>query len=96
MTQFRPLETFWKSYAELPAQVKERARRAFRLFQEGVDDPPFHPSLRIRKMMGHDNIWEGHITRQYVFTFQIESNPETQERIFIFRNIGPHDIYRNP
>ena len=58
MTKFRPLETFWKSHAALPPSVKERARRAFRLFQEGVDNPPFHPSLRIRKMVGHDNIWE--------------------------------------
>ncbi|MCP4368836.1 MAG: hypothetical protein GY797_12095 [Deltaproteobacteria bacterium] len=96
MTQFRPLETFWKSYAALPSPVKERARRAFRMFQKGVDNPPFHPSLRIRKMVGHDNIWEGHITMQYVFTFHTEIDPETQEAIYIFRNIGTHDIYRNP
>ncbi len=96
MTQFRPLETFWKSYAGLPTPIKERARRVFRMFQAGVDNPPFHPSLRIRKMAGYENIWEGHITRQYVFTFHIESDPESQEAIYVFRNIGSHDIYRNP
>jgi hypothetical protein len=96
MTQFRPLETFWKSYATLPEPIKQRARRAFRLFQEGVDNPPFHRSLRIRKMVGHDNIWEGHITMQYVFTFHIEVDPKTQEPIYVFRNIGTHDIYRSP
>jgi hypothetical protein len=47
-------------------------------------------------MVGHDNIWEGHITMQYVFTFHIETDPETQETIYVFRNIGTHDIYRNP
>jgi hypothetical protein len=33
--------------------VKESARRAFLLFQEGAKSPPFHPSLRVRKMQGH-------------------------------------------
>jgi hypothetical protein len=96
MTQFRPLETFWKSYAVLPNPVKERARRMFQLFREGVDNPPFHPSLRIRKMVGHENIWEGHITMQYVFTFHIEADLDTQEIIYVFRNIGTHEIYCNP
>lgn len=94
--KFRPVETFWKAYAELPADIKEQARVAFRRFQNGVEHPPFHPSLRIRKMQGHPDIWEGHVTLQYVFTFHIEQDAETGEIIYIFRNIGTHDIYRRP
>jgi mRNA interferase RelE/StbE len=67
--KFQATEPFWKAYAKLPKQVKESARRAFLLFQEGAKSPPFHPSLRIRKMQGHPDIWEGHVTRDYVFTF---------------------------
>lgn len=96
MTQFRPTEPFWKAYAKLPAHVKERAREAFRHFQQGAQSPPFHPSLRIRKMQGHPNIWEGHITQQYVFTFHIEQDPESGELIYVFRQIGTHKICRRP
>lgn len=96
MTQYRPTEPFWKAYAQLPAEVKEKAREAFRLFREGAEHPPFQPSLRIRKMQGHPDIWEGHVTRQYVFTFHIETDTETGETIYVFRRIGTHDIYRQP
>jgi len=94
--KFRPAQTFWEAYAELPADIKERVRAAFRRFQEGAEHPPFHPSLRIRKMQGHPDIWEGHITQQYVFTFHIEQDPQSGELIYVFRNIGTHEIYRRP
>jgi mRNA interferase RelE/StbE len=94
--KFQATEPFWKAYAKLPKQVKESARRAFLLFQEGAQSPPFHPSLRIRKMQGHPDIWEGHVTRDYVFTFHVDKDPESGEAIFVFRNIGTHEIYRSP
>jgi len=47
-------------------------------------------------MQGHSDIWEGHVTREYVFTFHIEQDPDTGETIFVFRNIGIHEIYRSP
>jgi len=94
--RFRATEPFWKAYAKLPQRVKERARRAFQLFREGAEYPPFHPSLRIRKMQGHPTIWEGHVTREYVFTFHIEQDPDAREAIFVFRSIGTHEIYRSP
>ena len=94
--KFRATEPFWKAYAQLPSQVQERARHAFLLFQEGAQGPPFHPSLRIRKMQGHPGIWEGHVTLEVVFTFHIEEEADTGETVFVFRNIGRHDIYRRP
>ena len=96
MTQFRAAEPFWQAYARLPDDVKAKARAAFRLFQHGATNPPFHPSLRIRKMQGHPNIWEGHISLQYVFTFIIEENPTSGETIYVFRRVGTHTIYRQP
>lgn len=94
--KFRPTQTFWEAYAALPPDIKEGAREAFRRFQDGAESPPFHPSLRIRKMQGHADIWEGHITLQDVFTFHIEHDPDTGEIIYVFRNIGTHGVYRRP
>lgn len=96
MTRYRPLKTFWEAYAELPADVRAKAREKFKLFQQGAEQPPFHPSLRIRKMRGHPNMWEGHITTGIVFTFHIEHDAETDETVYVFRNIGKHEIYRRP
>ena len=53
MTRYRPLKTFWEAYAELPAHIQREVRQAFKLFQQGAEDPPFPPSLRIRKMRGY-------------------------------------------
>jgi len=36
------------------------------------------------------------VTLQYVFTFHVEEDPNTGETIYVFRNIGSHDIYHNP
>lgn len=94
--KYRAAEPFWEAYAQLSPAIKQRARRAFQLFQQGAENPPFHPSLRIRKMQGHPHIWEGHITLQYVFTFHIEKDPDTGETIYVFRNIGTHEVYRHP
>ncbi|MBI3913361.1 MAG: hypothetical protein HY327_04140 [Chloroflexi bacterium] len=94
--KYRAAEPFWQAYGEFPPALKRKARKAFRLFQRGAENPPFHPSLRIRKMQGHPGIWEGHITLQCVFTFQVEQDSGTGERVYVFRNIGTHEIYRNP
>ena len=53
MTRYRPLKTFWEAYAELPAHIKRKVRQMFKLFQQSAEHPPFHPSLRIRKMRGY-------------------------------------------
>lgn len=57
---------FWKSFDALPLEIQKLAREKFALFISN----PHHPSLRIRKMEGINEIWEGHITLSYVFTFR--------------------------
>jgi len=50
-----------------------------------------HPSLRIKKMQGFENRWEGSINMFYLFTFEIH------EDYYLFRRIGPHDdVLKNP
>ena len=78
-----------------PMSRSERERR-FGVSSKAQKDPPFHSSLRIRKMQGHPGIREGHVTLQVVFTFHIEPDPDTGELIYVFRNIGTHEIYRRP
>ena len=90
---YRRLRRFREAFANLPPHIQAASVKAFRLFQEN----PSHPSLGVKKMTGRPGIWEGRVTRGYRFTFEYDTDPDTGERICIFRNIGPHSILeRNP
>jgi len=45
-----------------------------------------HPSLRVKRIQGTKNRWEGSVTMKYRFTFELI------EDTIIFRAIGTHDI----
>jgi mRNA-degrading endonuclease RelE of RelBE toxin-antitoxin system len=77
---------FTRDFAALPAAIQERAEKKLALFLEN----PRHPSLQTKKMEGQSDIWEGRITDDYRFTFQIEGD------LYKLRRIGTHDILRNP
>lgn len=90
--KYRRLESFRNDLEQLPASVRESIKAKFDLFKQD----PRHPSLRIKKMQGHDSIWEGHISMAIVFTFHEEFDDENQETIIVFRRIGKHEIYKKP
>ena len=77
---------FDEDYKNLPEAIKERADKQFVLLMEN----PLHPSLRIKKIKGLQNIWEGRVTKSYRFTFQISGE------IYLFRRIGTHTILKTP
>lgn len=90
--KFRRLSSFKEDLEALPKEIREKAREKFKLFKANQN----HPSLRIKKMKGHEDIWEGHVTQEYVFTFHWDEDVDTGEAIAVFRHIGTHKIYKNP
>lgn len=90
---FRRSDRFRRAFRVLPASVQKKARKAFALFAEN----PGHPSLRIKKIKGFEDIWEGRIDRQYRFTFHYETLANSEEIIWVFRNVDDHDeCLKNP
>ena len=77
---------FDEDYDALPEGIKERAEKQFVLLMEN----PHHPSLGLKKIKGHPNIWEGRVTKSYRFTFQISGE------IYLLRRIGTHAILKTP
>jgi len=77
---------FDRDYDDLPEPIKEQTDKQLSLFL----DNPHHPSIRIKKIKGYPKIWEGRITKNYRFTFQIEGE------IYILRRIGTHNILNTP
>lgn len=51
ISRVRP--SFWRAYEKLHPQLRESARRSYRMFAED----PGHASLRFKKLTGHANIW---------------------------------------
>jgi hypothetical protein len=57
----RTRPSFWRAYAALDASNKEAARRAYGLFVKN----PSHPSLRFKKLGGHEHAWAVRVSEQY-------------------------------
>jgi mRNA interferase RelE/StbE len=68
----------------LPKEVQSNLDEKLSLFLENM----FHPSIRAKRIQGTKNRWEGSVTMNYRFTFELVENT------VIFRTIGTHDILR--
>ncbi len=78
---------FKKDFKKLPKKKRELFKKKVALF---IDDVR-HPSLRVKKMSGHENRWEASIDMFYRFTFEIHKDH------YFLRRIGPHDgVLRKP
>jgi len=82
ITGFRFSKKFKKQYKSLPHEIRQAFKEKLRLFFIDM----LHPSLRIKKIQGVQNRWEGSITMKYRFTFHFEDDT------VVFRTIGTHDI----
>lgn len=79
-------KAFDQDYAKLPKNIQALAEKQLALLLEN----PRHPSLRIKKIKGCKDLWEGQITTHYRFTFKMVG--ET----CLLRRIRTHEIYKNP
>jgi hypothetical protein len=61
LIESKTTQGFWRSFAGLPPDVQQEARRAYRLFR----DNPAHPSLRFKKLEGEDQIYSARIGPGY-------------------------------
>lgn len=79
---YRFSHRFKKQYKTLPLEIREAFKEKLVLFLTNMQ----HPSLRIKKIQGVENRWEGSITMKYRFTFEFDQDT------VVFRAIGTHDI----
>ena len=79
---FQFSKKFRKEYRKLPVNVQKVFNDKLILLQNNLS----HPSLRIKRIQGTRDRWEGSVTMKYRFTF------EMQNQTIVFRTIGTHDI----
>lgn len=79
-------KSFEADYRKLPHKIQGWLdKQLLRLLEN-----PRHPSLRTKKMEGYPGMWEGHITKQWRFTFTI------YEDAYFMRRVGTHDVLLKP
>jgi mRNA-degrading endonuclease RelE of RelBE toxin-antitoxin system len=79
-------KTFVRDYRNLPQEIQDATDKQLELLLSNSR----HPSLNIKKMNDPRNIWEGRVTHNYRFTFQVEGE------LYVLRTIGTHDTLKNP
>jgi len=73
---------FKKGYQGLPKEIQEAFDQKLLLFLKDM----LHPSLRVKRILGTKDRWEGSINMKYRFTFEFSGDN------VIFRAVGAHDI----
>jgi len=53
--------SFWERYHKLDREIRDRAKKVYRLWTEN----PFHPSLRFKCINRDENIWSVRVTLGY-------------------------------
>ena len=79
---YRFSRRFKKDYNGLTKEIQKAFDKKLALFLEDTT----HPSLRVKRIQGTKNRWEGSVTKNYRFTFEFIENT------VLFRTIGTHDI----
>jgi mRNA-degrading endonuclease RelE of RelBE toxin-antitoxin system len=67
------LPSFWSEYRRLSDNVRQSARKTYRLWAEN----PFHPSLHFKCINTQENIWSVRVTRDYRALGVLESDTVT-------------------
>ena len=80
--RYRFSKRFKKEYNNLPKEIQRAFDKKLSLFIEDAT----HSSLRVKRIQGTKQRWEGSVTKNYRFTFEFIENT------VLFRTIGTHDI----
>lgn len=74
-------ERFKRAYQKLKLDDQALANKAIRFLATDTR----HPSLRVKKIKGTENIWEARVSRSIRMTFEMHQD------LIILRNVGQHD-----
>ncbi len=86
--KYRRTSRFHKSYNGLSSEIKEKAKKAFKLFSQN----PNHRSLVVKPIQGTNGLWEARVDIHYRVVFYYDRDESTNEKICVFTDIGTHDV----
>ena len=77
---------YLRGYKRLTPDVRRQVDKAIRM----VTTNPNHPSLRLHRVQGTDDVWEISPTMSIRITLRFRDD------LIEFRNVGPHDDVLRP
>jgi len=80
--KIRRTDRFKKDYQKLPAEIQRRVDEKLRFLLRDLR----HPSLRVHKLRGVEELWEFSVTMNYRVIFEIEGE------YYVLLGVGPHRI----
>jgi mRNA interferase RelE/StbE len=75
-------DRFLADYRKLPAQAQRRVDRKLEYLAQNIA----HPSLRVKRVRKHKDVYEGSVSMEYRFLFLIADEG------YVLLRIGRHDI----
>jgi len=74
---------FKRDYKKLPRSIQKRTDEKLKFLVQNVS----HPSLRVKRVQKYKGVFEGSVTKNYRFFFQITTEG------YILLRVGKHDIF---
>ena len=96
MPTWDQLQTFRQDLNSLTPAQRKAFRKAVAKFVADLRAAEFRKSLRIKKMSGHDDIWEMTWAPDGRATFQYGDEVQPGEQHIVWRRIGTHDVFDRP
>ncbi len=96
MPTHEELPRFLRDWERLRPEQREAFLRALGLLVSGLVRQSFAPQLRIKRVQGHEGIWEITWAADGRATFAYGLEVITGHPHVIWRRIGTHDIFRRP
>jgi hypothetical protein len=90
------LASFFDDYKNLTPAQKALFLIAVAHFIEDLRAGQFRKGLRVKKMQGHDSIWEMTWDDDGRATFQYGAEQVSGEKHIVWRRIGTHAIFKRP
>lgn len=85
-----------RDYEQLTREQRRRWRAALNEFVHDLRVGRFRPRLRVKRIQGHEGIWEMTWALDGRATFEYGRGIRSGDPHVIWRRIGTHDIFRQP
>jgi hypothetical protein len=90
------LPRFLREYSNLTAEQQASFKAALRLFVRGLRERKFDPSLRVKRVVRTQGVWEMSWAPDGRATFAWGAEVRPGEPHIVWRRVGTHDIFREP
>lgn len=96
MPTWEPLPAFLRDLKSLTPEQRRAFELAVRHFVDDLKKGKFRKGLRVKKMSGHEDVWEMTWADDGRATFQYGAQVVEGEQHVVWRRIGTHGIFKQP